>query len=184
MLPVRVHIRKFYARAQQWVCAYCAQQISMVSPANAHIEHIIAKSVNEKFVFEPVNLCVICADCNTIKRAQEVENIIDSVTKRKYVRYPTASSSFKIVHPHFDNWEDHLVIRAGIYHHLTNKGRFTIYCCELNRKFRKLGYSEKLADDEFFIGLMNNFAESRSSQQRAIILEQIAIAVIHGMPED
>ena len=109
---IRRAIRSFYRKVQRASCAYCRRPISTVSVNNCHIEHIAPKSKYPNFLFEPRNLCVICADCNEIKRHQETINEILDPLKRANQRkeYPRSSTAFKIVHPHFDDYDDHILI--------------------------------------------------------------------------
>ena len=69
---LRSTIRAFYRDEQVGVCAYCNNDVSLITAGNAHIEHIAPKSLYPNFIFEPKNLCIVCSDCNTIKRNQEV----------------------------------------------------------------------------------------------------------------
>lgn len=157
---LRVQIRSFYVDQQKGVCSYCRNPVSLTSPLNCHIEHIVPKSKYIEFMFVPQNLCVICADCNTVKKQQEVlEEVIDvfSNTKQKK-KYPRSSSAFKIVHPHFDNYIDHIkILRGGYYIDKTPKGHFTIGACKLNRQLHRFGEDEQGKDDECIENIMEKF---------------------------
>lgn len=143
---VRVH----YRNEQRGVCAFCKQPISLASTGNCHVEHIIAKSKYREFIFEPKNLCVICTDCNIIKRDKEVQqgdlNVLPNSTKIK--RYPRSSKAFLIVHPHFDIWEDHIAQFGKLYVDLSDKGLFTIGACTLNRAIRKFGWEAIITSED------------------------------------
>ncbi|MDC8012915.1 HNH endonuclease [Tahibacter soli] len=139
---LRHYIRCHYRSVQLGVCAYCKCNVSLHSAANCHVEHIAPKSKYRMFMFEPKNLCVICADCNSIKREQEVHqqepDTISGQKERK--RYPRAGSAFLIVHPHFDTYDDHIEIFGQFYVDKSDKGHFTIGACKLNRKMRMFGW--------------------------------------------
>src|ERR1700741_3266522 len=64
---VRSFIRAHYRGEQGGLCSYCRKGVSIVSSQNCHVEHIAPKAKYPQFMFEPKNLCVICADCNAIK---------------------------------------------------------------------------------------------------------------------
>lgn len=139
---LRCCIRDYYRQAQRGTCAYCKKDVSLQAALNCHVEHIAPKSKYEDFMFEPKNLCVICADCNAIKREQEVlQEVPDTVVNGSLRKqYPRSGSAFKIVHPHFDDYDDHIEIFGLFYGDKTDKGHFTIGACKLNRKLRMFGW--------------------------------------------
>lgn len=148
---VRCYIRDYYRDVQLGICAYCRSDVSLQASLNCHVEHIAPKSIYKNFIFESKNLCVICADCNVIKREQEVVcNIPDTVkagARRK--KYPRSSGAFKIFRPHFDVYEDHIEVFDSFYVDKTDKGHFTIGACRLNRKIREFGW--ELPFEEFAV---------------------------------
>lgn len=172
---VRSSIRRFYRIRQLGKCAFCYNEISLVSASNAQVEHIAPKSLHKRFMFEPKNLCVICADCNEIKRDQEVlVQIPETVNNPEgRVQYPRASSAFKIVHPHFDDYSEHILKRGKVYVDRTTKGQFTISACKLNRFFHQFGFEGDFVDDKILVELMSSFIESESTHERTLILEQL-----------
>lgn len=147
LLDLRIFIRNFYRKEQTALCVYCRNQVSLTSALNSHVEHIAPKSIYPQFMFTPENLCVSCADCNAIKSGKEAvsDNHISelrTIQKDNPIRYPSTSMAFKIVHPHFDDWGDHLVrTPEGYYLDLTDKGAFTNALCRLNRRLHEFGYS-------------------------------------------
>lgn len=147
---VRSHIRAHYRVAQKGVCAYCKGLVSIQSASNCHVEHIAPKSKYQRFMFEPKNLCVVCADCNEIKREQEVNSEEpDPLGKGKgQTLYPRSSGAFKIVHPHFDVWDHHIQKFGPYFGDKTDKGHFTIGACKLNRHLRKFGWESDYDDAE------------------------------------
>ncbi len=167
---IRSHIRDFYRREQNGKCAYCRKDISLYSASNCQVEHIVAKSLNLDFIYESKNLCVICADCNEIKRDQETRSEVPIVTTRSISRYPRSSSAFKIIHPHFDCFDDHIFEVNGYYLDLTKKGGYTILYCKLNRKLHRFGFDDSLVDTPKLLELMNKFmSESDGVKQISII---------------
>lgn len=148
LAPLRQFIRDHYRSQQAGVCSYCRGPVSLRSTANCHVEHIAPKSKYLEFIFEPKNLCVICADCNEIKRSQETLNEVpDTVVKGNARRqYPRSSGAFKIVHPHFDKWEEHIEKFGLFYADKSDKGHFTIGACRLNRRLREFGWEGEYDD--------------------------------------
>lgn len=158
--PLRIEVRNFYRDMQKGRCAYCRKDISLRSASNCHVEHIAPKSLHEKFIFTPENLCVICADRDEIKRAQETMCAIpDTVVARKTrrVRYPCTTNAFYIVHPHFDKYDDHILMVGKFYVDMTDKGGFTIRVCDLNKRLRKFGWEMPPSSDEDLAEVMGDF---------------------------
>lgn len=156
---LRSHIRNHYRTQQRGVCAYCKKSVSLQSASNCHVEHIAPKSKYPKFIFEPKNLCVACADCNEIKREQEIlseepDTVVDGDTR---VNYPRSSGAFFIVHPHFDTYDEHIQIFNGHYVDVTKKGHFTIGACKLNRRLQAFGWEEEIINEPEISSLMHTF---------------------------
>lgn len=124
---IRQHIKRHYLDQQAFRCCYCQQLLYAEHGRPWDVEHIIAMSLKPQFMFEPRNLAVACIECNQEKRAKPV-------TDERRVGFPAAATSYKIVHPHFDDWEDHIeLVGDATYHSLSPKGSFTIYECNLFR---------------------------------------------------
>ena len=177
MAPFRSAVREHYRREQFGLCAYCRGSISLVSALNAHVEHIAPKSKYREFIFEPKNLCVICADCSAIKQSQEVLEAPDPV-KRKVSRYPRSSSAFLIVHPHFDRWDDHILKAHGFYVDRTPKGHFTIGACVLNRKIREFGWEATLTEDAAAAVAVKDLIDGATPGDRAVALTALLQALL------
>ncbi|MEQ5755361.1 HNH endonuclease [Providencia rettgeri] len=140
---IRKEIRDHYRETQNGICVYCKNEVSLISALNCHVEHIAPKSLYKKFIFEPKNLCVVCADCNSIKREQEVHKACENTFNKETTMYPRSSGAFKVYHPHFDNWNEHIICFNGIYADLTDKGANTIRICRLNRRLRTFGVDDR-----------------------------------------
>ncbi|KVU51556.1 HNH endonuclease [Burkholderia cepacia] len=171
----RSHVRNHYRTEQRGICAFCREHVSLQAAENCQVEHIVPKSIRPEFMFEPKNLCVICADCNTIKRDQEVTATIpDTVAPRRgRQRYPRASSSFLIVHPHFDRYSDHILIERGHYFDRTDKGHFTIGACKLNRRLRVFGWDERIVEEPKLMDAAQQLLESKPGVERQAALQRI-----------
>lgn len=120
---VRVHYRK----QQNKKCAYCRMDISAAT-SYFPIEHIVPKSLHPEWMYEPLNLCIACANCNSAKNNQEV------LSNKNTTILPTDSSGYIIIHPYYDRYFDHIEIVDGLlYKGLTPKGTKTIEICNLTR---------------------------------------------------
>lgn len=165
LLPVRKAIREHYREIQLGKCSYCQNPVSLTSASNCHVEHIAPKSKYFNFIFEPKNLCVVCADCNEIKREQEVLNEVPDTIIRgaRRVKYPRTSNAFKIVHPHFDNYSEHIEIFNGYYVDLSVKGHFTIGACKLNRHLHEFGWEQECISEADISEQMSIYLESKDT---------------------
>lgn len=123
-------IKDHYLKVQNYTCCFCRQRIVVKHNRGWDTEHIISRSSYPKFMFHPQNLCVACIDCNVEKSSKNV-----LVTSKKITKFPAKSSCYLIVHPHFDNYDDHIkVIVAGqLYKWITPKGRETLNVYGLDR---------------------------------------------------
>lgn len=174
IMDIRSSIRVHYRQKQKGKCAYCRQTVSMQSASNCHIEHIVSKSKYLDFVDEPKNLCVVCADCNEIKRDQEVLNEIPEIIVNSNIKkYPKASKSFKVVHPHFDNYYDHILVINGFYLDKSTKGSLTISYCKLNRKLHEFGYENPEVSDINLMELMTKYISEKDSLKKSFLLNKL-----------
>jgi hypothetical protein len=165
---LRPIIRKHYATEQNTVCPYCRMQLNTDRGRAWDVEHIIPRSLGENFMFEPLNLCVACVECNSAKSNKRV-------TKSKaQVRYPR--QGYTIVHPHFDDYQKHIAtIRVGLFYFPKScKGEKTIYICELNRFYSYANFDDNLDDiDDYIFVLANSLRETENVRNKAKIREQI-----------
>jgi 5-methylcytosine-specific restriction endonuclease McrA len=128
---IRAAIKEHYVHKQDYRCCYCRQQIFSDHGRAWDIEHVISRSEMPRFMFVPRNLAVACIECNVEKKARKV-------TDKSRSRFPAQSQHYIIVHPHFDEYEDHIEIRGdGIYIALSRKGGNTIWTCNLFRFYQK-----------------------------------------------
>lgn len=175
ILDLKKDIRNFYRKEQKLACAYCKNPVSVIYPDNCHIEHIAPKSLHPEYIFESKNLCVICADCNKIKKHQETINQVPETIKKKYKRkYPDKSEDFFIVHPHLDIYDDHIHIVNGFYiDKASKKGSFTIGACLLNRKFLYVGWEPQTVDNTDLINDLTKVYNEKNQNKRTKMLAKI-----------
>lgn len=143
---VRCEIRNHYRKEQRYVCAYCQTRLTVISAEACPVEHIVPKSSYLQFMFEPRNLCVICADCNHYKRKQETLMPPALETKNKH-RYPFKPDKYKCYHPHLDNYHEHIIKAEYIYFGKTSRGDYIITICSLNRYVHQFGVSDEFLTD-------------------------------------
>ncbi|HIF9183718.1 TPA: HNH endonuclease [Photobacterium damselae] len=173
---IKKRIKTHYLKEQKNICPYCKQKIKSNNGRYWDIEHIIPRSMSLNFMFEPFNLCMSCVDCNLAKSNKKVTN---SKAKSKY---PTKSSSFFIVHPHFDNYyENIMVIKEGFYYvALKKKGEKTIELCKLNRFYEFSDFGSSVQDDDRIFLLSEQLKIEKNEDLKKEIRRNIAELAIKG----
>ncbi len=173
---VKKSIKSHYLKAQNNTCPYCRQKIKSNNGRYWDIEHIIPRSANDRFMFEPKNLCMACIDCNIAKSDKKVSS---STAKHKY---PSKSSQFYIVHPHIDDYNENiLVIKPGLYYvPKGKKGEKTIEVCRLNRFYEFADYGEDVQDDDRIFLLSEMLTKAKSEDSKRKIRKEIAELAIRG----
>ncbi|HDC4438589.1 MULTISPECIES: HNH endonuclease [Klebsiella pneumoniae complex] len=131
---IRSELRDHYRPLQEGCCSYCRIDNPQKHGLSWDVDHIAPQEDYPQFLFEPRNLSLSCKDCNTFKNAGPVLN---SSSGDFSVNYPENGSSFYIIHPHFDEYSQHMgLVRLGdsyIYTPLSNKGQETFKKCKLSR---------------------------------------------------
>ncbi|MBW5891960.1 HNH endonuclease [Pectobacterium polaris] len=167
---VKAAIKNFYIREQNNTCVYCKQLIRSNNGRLWDIEHIIPRDSSIYFMFEPLNLCVTCPDCNVRKGASKVTG---SKAKKKL---PKKSINYMIIHPHFDTYDEHIeIIELGeFYQAKSKKGERTMYCCGLNRFYEYAGYDKSVSSDNLILKLANKLADVENEDDKDKLLREIA----------
>jgi uncharacterized protein (TIGR02646 family) len=142
--PVRAAVKSQCLPQQAHRCCYCYREILSTNGRVWDVEHVVPKSTHPEFTFEPRNLAIACPDCNIAKG--EVETLVNSAR----VTYPDTSDAFLVVHPHFDEYAEHIVNLGLMYWPVTPKGEWTIYKCKLLRYLQAfMGWPDDISDDRF-----------------------------------
>lgn len=105
--PLRTKILGHLGPLQQNCCAFCEMKLGVT--CYAEIEHILPKSTYLRFMFEPLNLVLACHVCNTSKSVSDVSS------PPAPTAYPTSGNNFIIVHPHFDEYSDHIFLKYDVF---------------------------------------------------------------------
>jgi hypothetical protein len=136
--------KKHYIAEQQHLCCYCGLPDPSTHGLDWDIEHVVAQKPHPEFMFTSENLAVACKECNTAKGM--TESLVDpSVTV-----YPGSSDDFHLVHPHFDEWSDHILRDHLVYAAWTPKGTWTIRECGLGRfASRSVGMRYPISDERY-----------------------------------
>lgn len=170
IIDLKGHIKKFYIAEQQHRCAFCNQIIRSTNGRHWDIEHIIPRDTCAYFMFASQNLCVSCIDCNSNKG---VKKVTSSKAKK---RLPNKSENYLIYHPHFDNYDDHLVvIKEGVFYQARSaKGEQTMYVCGLSRFYDFAGYDKTLSSDARILLLAKMLGETDDEEVKNGLYKEIA----------
>lgn len=145
--PIRSYAKNHYITEQGHCCCYCGEQWLTDHHRVWDLEHVVPKALHPQFMFEPRNLAIACPDCNRAK--SDRETLVDPAV----VEYPTSAADFYVVHPHFDEWSEHIE-RLGrfIFEPRSAKGEWTVKNCNLGRfalKYVDPTDSSNPSDDRF-----------------------------------
>lgn len=125
---VRDAIKDHYIAEQDFRCCYCRRQVLSKNKGDWQGDHIIARDNHAKFMFEPRNLAICCRGCNIEKSNK---NVLKNPARKTF---PVNSSDYLIVHPHFDDYDEHIrwfgLVCAP---RKSSKGEETIKVCGLMR---------------------------------------------------
>lgn len=142
--PVRREIKAHYIKEQQHLCCYCGIPDPSTHGLDWDVEHVVAQTPRPEFMFTPENLGVACKECNTSKSAKE------TLVNPSSSSYPSTSDAFLVVHPHFDEWSDHILRDHLTFASFTDKGEWTIKECRLNRfNERVIGLRYPISDSRY-----------------------------------
>ena len=97
---IKSRINQHTLTEQKHRCAYCE---SFLLEGADPIDHIAPKSLYGEFTFEPYNLVKACTSCNNKPHKGETDTIKHPEDRNEY-----SNNTFSIVHPYFDDPDDHL----------------------------------------------------------------------------
>jgi hypothetical protein len=141
---LRSRVKTFYIAAQKTRCCYCNRHLGSENHRLWDVEHVASRSKHARFMFKPTNLAASCPDCNGRKGEHE------ALKNPKRKTYPKQSSDFRMLHPHFDTFDDHIHQNGMVYLPKTEKGKNTIYACDLMRFAQKfIDWENSAADTSF-----------------------------------
>ncbi|MGF1704136.1 HNH endonuclease [Photobacterium makurazakiensis] len=173
---IKKTIKTHYLDIQKTTCPYCRQKIKSRHGRYWDIEHVIPRSTVANFMFEPLNLCMSCVDCNGAKSNKKVTN---STAK---IRYPKKSSDYLIIHPHFDDYDENIIIiKEGFYYVAKKKkGAKTIEVCSLNRFYEFAEFGADADDDDRIFLLSDQLRNTDNPDIKKVIRREIAALAIKG----
>lgn len=176
---LRTKIKQYYIKQQNYTCPYCQQELNTTNGRVWDIEHIIARESAQNFMFIPENLCISCIDCNSKKSNKKI------TTSNAKVHFPSRLSQYIIVHPHFDEYDENIiVVEPGFYYiALEEKGEKTIEICGLNRFWKFAGYNSSVSHDNMIQILAKGLSDARDEKTKKDILKKITFLTIQQLSQ-
>lgn len=125
-------VKTHYRAVQLRRCCYCSIELHS-SHKTFDLEHVLSRVNYSGFMFELLNLAAACTTCNGSKGEKHV--LVLDAAEEQPRQLPMASEDYLILHPHFDDWQDHLELDEFsriIEKDKSKKGRETIRICGIN----------------------------------------------------
>lgn len=180
VVKFKAEVKKYYYWGQECRCCYCSSQL-MPNATTYHADHIVDKSTYRKFTFEPSNFGVACAVCNVHKGKK---NVLAAGVDIALTKLPDGKDDYLIVHPHLDEWSDHLGFDGdGFIRSIkpNGKGKNTIDICGIEAiNFTKLAVKFSIDAREDAYRLMCDLARKRLSKAR----REAMLSVLDRLAED
>lgn len=123
-------VKDIYYYEQSRRCCYCSIELQPNNKTK-DLEHVIDKSGRPDLMFELRNLAVSCTTCNGGKKKKRV--LIEGCAEEGF---PCDSKFYMHIHPHFDEWSDHLFFDEYLRvvpRKDSSKGESTYSICNFNR---------------------------------------------------
>ncbi|MBM1169923.1 HNH endonuclease [Microvirga arabica] len=171
---VKNKIRAHHLERHGDTCCYCRTNLHGGGHFMIDREHVLPKGKYKRFAYEIWNLSVSCKRCNMQFKIEDDEFVVDKQDGAEF----QDSSNYRIVHPNYDEWEQHL----DRVSQQSNRKLLVIYAI--------VNQSEKGRYTYDYFGLkeleVNSFDEGQGIERTAqgnrsdAALEALAIARAHG----
>lgn len=142
-------------------CYYCQIQYLNIDMDDWHIDHIVPIDEDDRYVFCDRNFVLACKWCNRRKSDKPVMRARPVSSK-----YSKSKNNYRIIHPRWDKYSEHIDIVGIIYAGKTSKGRRTVFDCVLDRFIVEFLASVKVSDRDFVDGAIKLLV---SSNPRSLI---------------
>lgn len=105
---VKTKILAHHKARQSEQCCYCRRNLLGAGPFMTDPEHILPKSkaTYKPFAYTMWNLSSSCKRCNITIKNQDDAFVINKTDPNTFQQ----SGNYRLVHPNFDDWKDHLKI--------------------------------------------------------------------------
>ncbi|MCA1197855.1 hypothetical protein K9B35_07740 [Sphingomonas sp. R647] len=165
-------IKDFYILEQDYRCCYCRRKVLSKNKGDWQGDHVIARDTHAQFMFEPKNLAICCRGCNGEKSNKNV------LRNAKRKTFPVNSDDYLIVHPHMDDYDDHIRWFGQVCApRKSNKGAKTIEMCGLMRFAADYAGLDTDMNDRRFDELVGQLMTTNSKLEGASILAGLKVYI-------
>lgn len=165
-------IKDHYIAEQGYRCCYCRQKVLSKNKGDWQGDHVIARDTHAQFMFEPRNLAICCRGCNG---AKSNKNVLKNA-KRK--TFPVNSTDYLIVHPHFDEYDDHIRWFGQVCApRKSTKGAKTIEICGLMRFAADFAGLDTDVNDRRFDDLVGKLMTTTNKLEGAAVLAGLKVYI-------
>jgi len=169
----RNEVKEHYYNEQLRRCCYCSVELQR-HKGTYDAEHVLDQSDYVEYMFEPENLAAACKLCNGTKSNQSV-----AANGLRFTALSRNSLDYTIVHPHLDEWNDHLAFDSiGRILAVNNcfKGRETIRICGIDAlNLARLADEFSFSDRKDAESALRAFHEVKDVQRRTETVELLEI---------
>ena len=135
---LKENIRDHLREKQKGRCAFCRMKLHEEN-ATAEVEHVVNKGSRLDWMFLPQNMVLSCKLCNSSKGTKK------ALKDMTLSDYPDDGEEFLFVNPYFDRYSEHIEIKNDIlYMGITDKGKYTVKECHLNRPKLTIARAEEV----------------------------------------
>lgn len=174
---VRHAIKDHYITEQDFRCCYCRCRVLSRNKADWQGDHVIARDTHAQFMFEPRNLAISCRGCNG---AKSNKNVLKN-PKRK--TFPVKASDYLIVHPHFDDYDEHIRWFGQVCApRKSTKGANTIVVCGLMRFAAEYAGLDTDVNDRRFDELVGKLITTNTKLDGNAVLASLKV-YIDNLPD-
>lgn len=179
-------------------CCYCRRMLS--DDSATHLEHIAEKSAAPWIKFEIRNIGLCCGTCNNKKNStflrlsNRLSRLATAAAGRKVTvlrspvltahlpqlsPLPTNTEDYRWVHPHFDNFGDHITIEKGwVFRFNGSKGARTVRGMELNAlaSIERRAMAERMASRTglaLFLGAIVDLNQAQATDICKLVAREI-----------
>jgi len=174
---IKTRIKTHYLYQQNGHCVYCRLPINFQG-WDEPIEHIIHKEFKYIYMYTPVNLAISCKHCNTKKSRKHAL----AKPYRNLPVFPAQSIHYRIIHPHFDNFEDYIVLEDDLFYRAIrrDKGLLHIMFFSLNQEviLMKRARDKKISQIDYYKRLIHKISDNSTHRWEKRRYRQVANSII------
>ncbi|WP_338010710.1 recombination protein NinG [Comamonas thiooxydans] len=181
IVKFRNEVKEHYYVQQRRRCCYCSTEL-LDHKITFDAEHILDKADYPEYMFDEANIAVACKLCN-----QKKSNKAISTSGRRFSELSKKSSDYSIVHPHLDEWNEHLdfdQVDRIVALPNSQKGKNTIAICGITAlNATRLADAFAIEDYKVAEVTLRTFLEVEDQARKLELLSLLDELAQHGEPD-